>query len=69
MTMKHPETAALAKAAYAASGEDSVAAFVRLFNGAIGARTFWGWMRGEQPAAPIAQLVLREFVAGWRPSA
>jgi hypothetical protein len=34
---------------------------------AVGLRTFRGWLKGEQPAAPLAQLMLREFIAGWRP--
>lgn len=65
--MRYPETAALAKAAYEASGAESAPAFVAIFKGAIGLRTFWAWMRGEQPAKPMAELMLREFVAGWRP--
>ncbi len=66
--MKHPETASLARSAFEASGSKSVSSFVSSFNGAIGLRTFWAWMRGEQPAAALAQLVLREYIAGWRPS-
>jgi hypothetical protein len=69
MPMKHPDTAKLAQDAFAASGCRSHPEFVRLFSGAIGLRTFRGWLAGEQPAAPVAQLVLREFVAGWRPTA
>lgn len=66
--MKHPDTAALARSAFDASGAKSHPEFIGLFGGAIGLRTFRGWLAGEQPAAPLAQLVLREFVAGWRPA-
>lgn len=65
--MKHPDTAALARQAFEASGCKSHPEFIALFGGAIGLRTFRGWLNGEQPAMPLAQLVLREFVAGWRP--
>lgn len=66
--MKHPATADLAERAYKASGKTSHPEFVALFGGAVGLRTFRGWLAGEQPAAPIAQLMLREFIAGWRPT-
>ena len=66
--MKHPATAALADSAFKASGVISHPEFVAIFGGAIGLRTFRGWLAGEQPALPIAQLMLREFVAGWRPT-
>lgn len=66
--VKHPETADLAKQAYDASGCKTHREFVALFGGAIGLRTFRGWLAGEQPAQPLAALMLREFVAGWRPS-
>ena len=65
--MKHPETAQLARTAYEASGDASVPIFIARFKGAVGLRTFWGWLRGEHPATPLAALMLREFVAGWRP--
>jgi hypothetical protein len=65
---KHPDTAELAKAAYAESGCKSHPQFVAMFNGAISLRTFRAWLAGETPAAPLARLMLREFVAGWRPS-
>lgn len=68
MDVKHPETKALATKAYEASGCKSHREFCALFGDAIGVRTFRGWLAGEQPAAPLAQLMLREFVAGWRPT-
>ncbi len=67
--MKHPDTAALAQQAFAASGAATHPEFIAMFPpGAIGLRTFRGWMLGEAPAMPLAQLVLREFAAGWRPA-
>jgi hypothetical protein len=67
--MRHPETARLATAAFEASGCDTHPRFIALFGeGVIGLRTFRGWLKGEQPAAPIARLLLREFVGGWRPT-
>ena len=65
---KHPETAALAKRAYEASGCKTHPEFVALFGGALSLRSFRAWLAGEVPAAPIAQLLLREFIGGWRPS-
>jgi hypothetical protein len=65
---KHPETKELATAAYKASQCTTHQQFCDLFGKAVGLRTFRGWLNGEQPAAPIAQLMLREFIAGWRPS-
>jgi hypothetical protein len=65
---KCPETKRLATEAYAASGCSTHPEFVKLFGDAVGLRTFRGWLAGDQPAAPLAQLMLREFVAGWRPS-
>lgn len=65
--MSEDQTAKLAEQAYAASGAKTHGEFVALFDGAIGLRTFRGWLAGTQPAAPIALLLLREFVAGWRP--
>lgn len=66
---KHcPKTAALAKAAYDASGCKTHPEFVKLFGDAISLRSFRGWLAGEVPAAPVAQLLLREFVNGWRPT-
>lgn len=64
----HPETERLAREAYEASGCKTHPEFVAIFGDAIGLRTFRGWLKGEQPAAPVAQLMLREFIAGWRPS-
>lgn len=65
--MKHPDTAALAKAAFDATGCKTHGDFVNLMGGAIGLRTLRRWLAGEGPADPLAQLVLRELVAGWRP--
>lgn len=65
---KHPETRIIATAAYEASGCKTHGAFCALFGDAVGVRTFRGWLAGEQPAAPLAQLMLREFIAGWRPT-
>lgn len=56
----------LALDAFAASGCKSHPEFVALFGDAIGLRTFRGWLEGQK-AAPVAQLLLREFIAGWRP--
>lgn len=65
---RYPETASLAREAYAASGCRTHAEFVALFDGAVGIRAFRAWIAGERPAAPLAALVLREVRAGWRPS-
>lgn len=62
-----PVSKQLALDAFAASGCKTHPEFVKLFGDAIGLRTFRGWLEGQR-AAPIAQLVLREFIAGWRPS-
>ncbi len=65
--MKHPDTAALARQAFDAAGVNTHGEFIALFGGAIALRTFRRWLAGEGPADPLAQLVLREFIAGWRP--
>jgi hypothetical protein len=66
--LKHPETAALARAAYDRSGAKNKDDFVALFpNDAIGVRTFHYWLAGERPPTPLAVLVLREVAAGWLP--
>jgi hypothetical protein len=65
---KHPETERLAVAAYESSGCKTHQQFCDLFGDAVGLRTFRGWLKGEQPAAPLAQLMLREFIGGWRPT-
>lgn len=65
---KCPETKRLATEAYAKSGCQTHPEFVALFGDAVGLRTFRGWLAGDQPATPLAQLMLREFVAGWRPT-
>ncbi len=64
----HPETQRLAQAAYSTSGCKSHGEFTAQFGDAVGLRTFRGWLKGEQPATPLAQLMLREFIAGWRPT-
>lgn len=61
------ESERLARHAFAASGCKTHPEFVALFGDAVGLRTFRGWLEGQR-AAPIAQLMLREFIAGWRPS-
>lgn len=66
--IKHPETAKMATEAFAASGCRYHPEFIAIFQGAIGLRTFRAWLKGEQPAAPIAALMLREYVNGWRPT-
>ena len=66
--VKHPLTADLARAAYKASGCKTHPEFIAQFGGAISLRSFRAWLAGEVPAAPLAKLMLREFVAGWRPS-
>ena len=67
--IKHdPETQRLARAAYQASGCTTHLAFVAMFGDAVALRTFHDWLAGNQPATPLAQLMLREFIAGWRPS-
>lgn len=67
MPEPHAETIDLAKRAYEASGCKTYAEFVALFGGAIGKRTLTGWLEGAK-ASPLAALMLREFIAGWRPT-
>jgi len=67
-TPKHPDTADLARRAYEASGCRTHPEFISLFGGAVSLRSFRAWLAGEVPAAPLAQLMLREFVGGWRPT-
>lgn len=67
-TPKHPATADLARRAFEAAGVKTHDEFVAMFGDAMSLRSFRGWLAGENPAAPMAQLMLREFVAGWRPS-
>jgi hypothetical protein len=62
------ETAELATEAFAASGCQSHEEFVRQFGDAVGLRTFRYWLSGQRPALPLAKLMLREYIAGWRPS-
>lgn len=68
MPSKAPETKLLAGEAYRRSGCATHQKFCDLFGDAVGLRTFRGWLNGEQPATPLAHLMLREFIAGWRPS-
>lgn len=64
----HPETAALAKAAFEASGCRTHQEFIDLFRGAVGLRTFRDWLAGTRAPMPLATMVLRAFVDGWRPT-
>lgn len=66
--MKHPETSRLARAAFDATGVKTHGEFIALFGGAIGIRSLRYWLKGERPAEPLAQLVLRNVAAGWRPT-
>lgn len=66
--IKHPATADLARRAYEASGCKTHKEFVKMFGDAISLRSFRAWHAGEVPALPVAQLMLREFIAGWRPT-
>jgi hypothetical protein len=66
-TPKHPETAALTKRCYEATGCKTHADFIALTGGAISLRTFRYWLAGERPADALASLVLRELETGWRP--
>lgn len=66
-TKNDAETQRLAAEAYRASGCATHPEFVALFGDAVGLRTFRGWLEGQR-ATPLAQLMLREFIAGWRPS-
>lgn len=68
MTPKNPETAKLANNAFVESGCQTHAEFVALFGDAVPLRTFRGWLAGEQALPRIAALMLREFIAGWRPT-
>lgn len=67
--MKHPETAALARQAFDATQCKTHGDFVALMKGAVPLRTLRRWLAGDNPLDPLAQLVLRELIAGWRPSA
>lgn len=66
--MKHPETAALARAAFEATGAKSHGEFCAITGNAIALRTFRRWLAGEGPADPLAALVLRNIQKGWRPA-
>ena len=65
--MKHPDTAALARDAYAASQARTYVDFLAMLHGTIPMRTFKRWLAGENPMDGLTQLVLREFIGGWRP--
>lgn len=67
--MKHPDTAELARRAFDATGLKTHGEFVAMMQGAIPLRTFRRWLAGDNPLDPLAQLVLREITAGWRPRA
>ena len=60
------ESKRLAEEAFEASGCKTHPEFVALFGDAVGLRTFRGWLEGQR-ATPLAQLMLRDFIAGWRP--
>lgn len=66
--MNHPETAALAKAAYAATGAQTHAEFIAIVDGAISLRSFRRWLAGEGPADPLAKFILTQLSNGWRPA-
>lgn len=57
----------LAREAYRLSGCKTHREFLAIFDGAIKPRTFADWVGGTSNVAPLAQLMLREFIAGWRP--
>ncbi|MBS67281.1 MAG: hypothetical protein Tp170SUR191951_80 [Prokaryotic dsDNA virus sp.] len=65
---KHPETADLARRALEASGCKTRKEFIAMFGDAIKMRTLDGWLAGNCPLPPLTSLMLREFVAGWRPT-
>lgn len=66
---KLEETKRVSKGAFEASGCQTHLEFLALFGEkVIGLRTFRAWIAGEAPASPISLLVLREFIAGWRPT-
>jgi hypothetical protein len=65
--MKHPETAALAKAAVESTKSKTVAEVLTLLQGSVGKRTFYDWLEGKIRAGTLAQMVLRQFANGWRP--
>lgn len=65
--MKHPQTAQLAREAFEATGLRTHGEFVTMMQGAIPMRTFRRWLAGENPLDPLARLVLRELIGGWRP--
>lgn len=65
---KNEQTADLARRAFEASGLTVHEDFCALFGGAMKLRSFRGWLAGETPPSAMAQLLLREFIAGWRPT-
>lgn len=66
--MKHPDTAALARDTFEATGCKTHAEFCALTGNAIPLRTFRRWLAGDGPADALARLVLRNLAAGWRPA-
>lgn len=66
--MNYPNDAKLANDAFQTSGCKTHPEFVALFGGAIGLRTFRGWLAGDRRMPALPALVLREYVAGWRPT-
>jgi hypothetical protein len=66
--MKYPDAAALATAAYTASGAKTHSEFVDKFmHGAVGIRSFRRWIAGEGPPEALAELVLHNVSTGWVP--
>jgi len=68
MSDPRAETKQLANQAFASSGCRTHAEFVAQFGRALPVDTFRKWLAGSVPAQPLALLVLREYVGGWRPS-
>ena len=68
MTAKYPEMQDLATRAFNLSGCNTHAEFCGLFGDAVGLSTFRKWLGGSHPGSPLAALMLREFIAGWRPT-
>lgn len=62
---KYPETADIARKAFAGSGAKTYRDFVDIY--CCGMRTFQAWLAGEKEPNGIARMVLREAAKGWRP--
>lgn len=59
-----PET--LAKQAYRASGCRTIEEFRQMLGG-VGRRSVCRWLAGEGPTGPLADMVFRNIIAGWKP--